>query len=203
MGFRSWYSNSDVAVKAAVAGAIIAGVSGVITAIVVALVAVLSGSGGDHTGSAPPPGGTSSGRSPTPSSTCAKKLTLTAPSNGQKVAGLVGVEVTGRACGLVDGEAAWVFEQDLYDQNFYLVYDRNIGPRAVLSGDGEFATLDKPIGDPGDDRKTYVIAAVLASSDCNRSIVAKRPDAYENYVFRPLPAGCKIIDQREIFESQP
>jgi hypothetical protein len=134
---------------------------------------------------------------------CPNKLQFTSPQNGQKVDGLAGVEVTGTACGLHLGDTVWILEQDPYDQNYYLVYDPNVGPHSVGSQNGAFAIQDQPIGDPGDNLKRYLLDAVLASKSCATSIMAAPIDSEGNYVFSALPVGCLVVDQVQILESQP
>ncbi|WP_410631607.1 hypothetical protein [Amycolatopsis sp. cmx-4-83] len=62
--------------------------------------------------------------------------------------------------------------------------------------------MDQPIGDPGDNRKVYTIKAVVAPEECGKKIAQTHPGAEENYVFRPLPGGCTLSDQRQILESR-
>jgi hypothetical protein len=185
MGVQSWFKSQKLTLQ----GAVITGAFAVTAAIISGIFLL----------------GTAfvSGPRTTPPSACSKKLQITAPQDGQKVTGTTGAEITGTACGLRADESAWVFDQDLYDQKYYLVYDPDIGPRAATSQDGKFAILDQPIGDPGDSEKPYSIVAVLASAQCKTSVMAKRPDTEGNYAFQPLPAGCQVIDQVQILESQP
>jgi hypothetical protein len=140
---------------------------------------------------------------PTTPPQCPRPVTLTEPQNGTEIDGLAGVPVKGRVCGLRSGESVWIFDYDAYDQNFYLVYDQNSGPRPVANrNDVEFVLVDQPIGDPGDKRKTYTIKAVVASAECEKKITRTPPDAEGNYVFHPLPDGCAVADERQILESQ-
>lgn len=134
---------------------------------------------------------------------CNQKLRLLSPSLGQGVQGLVGVKVRVAACGISRADEVWIVEQDPFDGNYYVVYDPNVGPKAVGEGAGTFAILDQPIGDPGDDHKRYVIMALLADSSCNRFLKTLKPDSEENYHFKTLPSHCLVGDQTTILESQP
>jgi hypothetical protein len=204
MGLWGKFSSQDPLVRAA----IITGIFGIIGAVITVTLT---------NASQPPtksPGASSGGpltlttsasivSSTTSTPDCPKRLQITAPNSGKEVVGTTGVEITGVACGLEPGQAAWIFEQDPYDQNYYLVYDPNVGPRAVTSQDGPFAIEDQPIGDPGDHLKQYLIVAVLASAQCSNSINDKPSDNAGNYVFQSFPSGCQIIDHVQILESQP
>lgn len=155
-----------------------------------------------------PPAGSGPIPLPPPSTSllpvCAKRVTLRAPKNGDLVDGIAGVKVIGEICGLGHDETVWIFDQDLYDQNYYLVYDPNSGPRPVATPlDVEFTIQDQPIGDLGDRLKRYIIVAVLATKGCGNLITNTKMDSEGNYVFRQLPDGCDVIDQRQILESQP
>ncbi len=140
---------------------------------------------------------------PVPTPACVKRAAITTPTTGAEIDGIQGVKVGGTVCGLGAEESVWLFDFDPYDQNYYLVYDPEVGPQAVAdSNDTEFAMLDQPIGDPGDQRKKYVITAVVATAACADELRKKKPDGEGNYVFHPLPPTCEIRDQRQIFESQ-
>lgn len=150
--------------------------------------------------SVPPPTGTSP--TPTPPK-CDRVVSLTEPENGAEIDGVVGVKVKGSVCGLRPGESVWLFDYDAYDQNFYLVYDPNSGPRPVATrNDVTFVMVDQPIGDPGDKQKVYTIKAVVASEGCGKKISETPPDPEENYVFHSLPDGCAVADERQILESR-
>jgi hypothetical protein len=137
---------------------------------------------------------------PTPSP-CPKKLTIESPEAGAKVDGATGTVIKGPVCGLSTGETVWVFEHDSYDNNYYLVYDPNVGLRSVTSGNGRFAVPSGPIGDPGDKDKQYTIVAVVASRQCGDAITNTDADEDENYVFESLPQGCESSDQVQILVS--
>ena len=183
MGLRTWYNAQDSNGKMAILSG-----AGVILAAAVA--------GGFAVA------GTLAATQPVPL-TCPRGAKISAPQAGQHVAGLKGVEVKGLACGLRSGESIWMVEFDAYDGNYYLVYNPDVGVHPVLSGNGSFAMEDQPIGDPGDDNKTYTISVILASKQCSTAIMAKRIDKDGNYTFKPLPAGCVVADQVDILETQP
>jgi hypothetical protein len=187
----------------AVGGPIVTGVFGVIIALIAARCSATPQSPPTQTPTATQRLHTSpSLATVSPSPACPASLQLTMPQNGQQVNGQAGVEITGTACGLATN-TGWIFEYDAFDQNYYLVYDPNSGPQPIATNDGPFAILDKPIGDPGDSQKTYVLDAVLATPQCAAIIKAKQSDADGNYVFHPLPPGCQIVSHVDILESQP
>src|SRR6266536_373308 len=179
---------------------------GLLSAVLVALIGVVGTIVVAKINKSDPPSATSS-RLPTPSRTpptstppkCDRAVSLTEPDNGVEIDGVTGVKVKGTVCGLRQGESVWLFDYDAYDENFYLVYDQNSGPRPVATrNDVTFVMVDQPIGDPGDKRKVYTIKAVVASEACSKAITQTRPDAEENYVFHPLPDGCTVSDERQI-----
>ncbi|MGW5715312.1 hypothetical protein ACWEVP_04035 [Amycolatopsis sp. NPDC003865] len=102
-----------------------------------------------------PTSSTAPSSTPVPTPACVKRVAITTPSTGIEIDGIQGVKVSGTICGLTEGESVWLFDFDPYDQNYYLVYDPEVGPQpAANSNDTEFAMLDHPIGDPGDRRKS-------------------------------------------------
>ncbi|WP_459715529.1 hypothetical protein [Actinophytocola sp. KF-1] len=120
-------------------------------------------------------------------------MTFDEPANGGHVDGETGVDITGRVCGLADGQAVWLFEYDSFDHNLYLVYDPVVGRRPVAARDGGFAIHDGPIGDPGDERKAYEIIASVGDAKCRREIESRPADQDGNYVFDTLPDACRDV----------
>ncbi len=133
---------------------------------------------------------------------CPRQVTIEKPVNGQEVDGVEGVDVSGSVCGLDAGATVWLFEYDSFDQTYYLAYDANVGQRPLKSGNGGFVIHDGPIGDPGDENKSYEIVAVVADEVCRREIESTPLDANGNYVFHPLPTGCRDAARVGVLVSQ-
>jgi hypothetical protein len=83
-------------------------------------------------------------------------MQITAPKVGQEVAGDKGVKISGTACDL-GGPMGWLFDFDPEDGYYYPTDDG----RPVVRHDGGLSFFDKPIGDKGDDHKTYTVARLV------------------------------------------
>ena len=63
---------------------------------------------------------------------------------------------------------------------------------------GAWHFADTPIGDPGDNRKEYIITLVAASPACNQALLVA-PAIGGDYKMRNFPAGCHVVAQRVVF----
>jgi hypothetical protein len=104
--------------------AVITAVAGLLTTIIT----VANSGHGVSASSTPPtvmtqaPSNTVQPQSPTGSTAgCLSKLMMSSPASGQHVAGVVGVQLSGAACGLAN-EYGWVFDHDIEDHYYYEVY---------------------------------------------------------------------------------
>ncbi|MBM2621038.1 hypothetical protein JIG36_36615 [Actinoplanes sp. LDG1-06] len=129
--------------------------------------------------------------------TCTEDFSFDAPANGQSVNGAVGVVVTGKSCDPDDDDRfGWLFEYDNEDQTYYSVSD------IPLDG-AEWAVMDGPIGDPGDERKTYRLVIVEGGKDCNQALLlAVAKQGWTSFKATAVPAGCEIGPGRGIVVSR-
>ncbi len=104
-----------------------------------------------------------------------KKIQITSPKDETAVTGRKGVLVKFAACNLDKGFTGWLFDYDPEDQTYYM------SEPEPVTGNGTFAVTDAPIGDPGDDRKVYKLAVVLADPACTTLLRQLQPDANDNY----------------------
>lgn len=115
-------------------------------------------------------------------------LRLTSPRPDQAVRSATGVRVTGSACGL-RGDSGWLFDSDSVDPYYYEVYPDDPGP--AVDRNGNWATVDKPIGDSTDQAKPYVLTLVLASPPCADALRAMQPTDGDLKTLA-FPAGCRV-----------
>lgn len=134
----------------------------------------------------------------TPSTpSCAKTLTITAPTNGLKIEnGGNGVEVDITACGLQQGDAGWLFDYDTGGETYNL--DGNGGP--IVTSNGSATFNDSPIGDSGDINKNTKITLVLANSLCTQAL---NQIDFQNAAPTHLPSGCQIEAQVDVYVTYP
>lgn len=160
--------------------------------------------GGGNTGGGSTGGGTGGGvvvdtPPPPPPTTpppppCSQKIDLTSPGWNANVTGHIGVTISGTACGLAAGESGWIFDFDPEDQ---LYYEADHYP---IAGNGQWSYFDSPIGDEGDNGKTYILQVVLASASCGQFLESLPENSEGDVVLSrsDFPSGCTFIDNVQI-----
>jgi hypothetical protein len=204
MSIKDWYGQQDATIKATVITAVITGVLGVVAAVVISVSSIINAVI-DHPGqgASQHAGARHSAISTTtqqPSLTCAPSIKLTYPPNGKVIGnGAGGVNIKGTACGLGDN-SAWLFEWDSEDKYYYADYNGS-GPSPLnLPTQGSWHFEDKPIGNPGDDQKEYILTLVLASTACNQALLQASTIISDGRILH-LPTECRIVDQRDVYVS--
>jgi hypothetical protein len=211
VGLKGWYSSQESGVKTAILAAAVTGTLAVVAATVTGVFSVIS-SDIDHPGQTPvskqsPVGAvssasTSSRPSPSATSSCTPGLSLTAPANNTYIPnGGKGIEVEGTFCEL-GNNSAWLFDWDSQDKHYYADYNSADPSPLTMPAQGDWHFKDKPIGNPGDNQKKYIITLVSASPACNQELLQSPSIANSNRILR-FPAGCKIVDQRIVYVSYP
>jgi hypothetical protein len=146
-------------------------------------------------------GSLAAAQSTTPATTrsCSSTLAITSPTDGQQFSGADGVPVSGTACGLAD-EDGWLFDSDGEDPYYYEVYPNDPGP--VVQQNGPWTTIDQPIGEQGDDHKTYYLTLVLASANCDTFLRNMRPIDSDLKILR-FPPDCRIAQTVSVVVTYP
>lgn len=136
-------------------------------------------------------------------STCRSNLTIRSPRGGSSINGSRGVKVKGVACDM-SGQTGWLFDYDLEDHYYYMDFPvDSTAPSPVVVGNGTWAYMDQPIGNPGDKNQTYGIAIVDASKSCSYKLQSAQSDSAGDVKFKSFPAGCQIDDVTNIFVTYP
>jgi hypothetical protein len=193
VSIKSWFKSQDVAVRAAfvaACGTVAAGIAAGTFALIVAVV-------NDHPSAIPGP--TASPVGSKASLGCSKKIQISYPPERVKVSGSSGVLVMGQACDL-RSEHGWLFDFDYNDQYYHEDYSQNPGP--VVSQNGVWSFLDRPVGSKCDNRTPYLLTLVLADNECESSLLVAKPVSGD-YRFRKFPAGCRIMDSRVVYVTYP
>ncbi|TYK52584.1 hypothetical protein [Actinomadura decatromicini] len=122
---------------------------------------------------------------------------ITAPSQGARVTGMIGVLMRGTAADL-GGRQLRIF--DFAPNGAYYLSDE--GPIPVSGGQWSFrnGTIGDGTRDVG---KSFVLTVVIADQSCQALIGSTPRDAQNNISFRTLPAGCREADGVRITKTAP
>ncbi|WP_430784098.1 hypothetical protein [Actinoplanes sp. G11-F43] len=128
---------------------------------------------------------------------CDRTFELRVPVTGQSIEGRTGVVMTGRTCGFEPGEHhGWIFDFDPEDGTYYSVSAEPIESR-------EWALVNGPIGNRGDNRKRYALVVFAADATCNRTLLDMIRQGDGETSFTRVPAGCREDDRRDIIVTYP
>lgn len=86
----------------------------------------------------------------------------------------------------------WLFDLDPENGHFYRA------PETPYVTGGTYTFDDSPIGDDGDDGKSYFVVLVAADEACNKTLVDTKPNSDGDYVFNQLPQGCTEVQRVEL-----
>jgi hypothetical protein len=173
-----------------VAAAVIAGVFGLVTAIITPggnestdQVSTTTSQTSEHIPTSPP--STTSSES----TVCNEPFQITKPADGTKISASGGVILEGTAC---ETDLIWILDYDPTDGSYFQV---NNEPLHVLRG--QWIQVDKPIGDPADEVGTvYTIIVMKVSPACSDQLKTAEPDEDGTVWFNPMPQGCPSIEDK-------
>lgn len=224
MSVKGWYGRQTDGMKVAIitglltlVGGIIAGVFGLVDAVIdKPRPPAAASTTTRHSSSSPiaptvtpftpsPPASTSTSGLPTPkpSATCLTELRLTAPLEDAIIAnGSKEITFHGTACGL-GSDSGWLFDYDPEQGFYFFDYNGSTPAPAVQPGqNGAWQFPESSIGDHGDQNKRYVITLVLASPSCAKILLAV-PQTDGDYKVRTIPKICTVVEKVDVYVTQP